>query len=197
MNKTIAIYVRVSTEGIKNGHVQDTASQRNDIETYLKNRGVTDFVVYEDKGYSGTKANRPALKQMMQDCRSGKVSMVVCYKLDRLFRSLKNLMDTVNEFVSLNVEFVAVKDNIDLSSATGRLLFQIIGSFAEFEAACIRERVISGIANAKSKGIQLGRPKKVGRNVVKNMIKQGKSVKEIANHTGMSRMTVYRELKEV
>lgn len=194
--KQVAVYLRVSTEGPKDGKTQSTDMQRLEIELYLKSKGVTQFVVYEDVGISGTKKDRPALKKMMNDCRQGKISMVVCYKLDRLFRSLKDLMDTVLELTSLNVEFVSVKDSIDMSCASGRLLFQILGSFAEFEAAVIKERVMSGIANAKSKGVKLGRPFKKGHSVVMDMKNQGKTVKEIAEHTGLSRQSVYRTLNK-
>jgi len=194
--KKVAVYLRVSTENLKNGHMQDTGMQRLDIENYLKAKGIVDFEVYEDKGFSGTKKDRPALKRMMQDCRDGKISMVVCYKLDRLFRSLKNLLDTVTEFQTLGVEFVSTKDSIDMSCASGRLLFNILGSFAEFEAATIKERVNSGLANARSKGVVLGRPYKKGHNVVAKLKEQGKTVQEIAQHTGLSVRSVQRTLSK-
>jgi len=192
--KHVAVYLRVSTENVKNGHVQDTAMQRLDIENYLKTKGVTEFEIYEDKGFSGTKKDRPALKKLMADCRQGKVKMVICWKMDRLFRSLKNLMDTLAEFQTFGIEFVALKDGIDLSSATGRLMMQILGAFSEFEAAVIKERVLSGLANARSKGVKLGRPFKKGHSVVEQLRSEGRTVKEIAEHTGLSKQTVYRSL---
>jgi DNA invertase Pin-like site-specific DNA recombinase len=194
--KQVAIYLRVSTENTKNGHTQDTAMQRLDIENYLKTKDITGFQIYEDKGFSVTKKDRPALKKLMQDCRNGKISTVVCWKMDRLFRSLKNLMDTLAEFQTLQIEFVALKDGIDLSTATGRLMMQIIGAFAEFEAAVIKERVVSGLANARSKGIRLGRPLKPGHSVVGKLKGEGKSVKEIAEFTGLSKKTVYNILNK-
>ena len=194
--KHIAVYLRVSTEGVKGTHTQSTDMQRLDIENHLKSKGITEFKVYEDKGFSGTKKDRPALRKLMLDCHYGKVSMVVCWKMDRLFRSLKNLMDTLAVFQTLEIEFVALKDGIDLSTATGRLMMQIVGAFAEFEAAVIKERVISGLANAKSKGVRLGRPFKAGHSVVTKLKEEGKTVKEIAEHTGLSRKTVYRALKD-
>jgi DNA invertase Pin-like site-specific DNA recombinase len=163
----------------------------------LKSKGITEFDVYEDVGFTGTKGNRPALNRLLKDCKSGKVKMVVCFKLDRLFRSLKNLMETVSLFQELGIEFVSTKDSIDMSCASGRLLFQILGSFSEFEAATIKERVISGLAAAKSRGQKLGRPFSKGHAVVKQMKAEGKSVVEIAEHTGLSRQTVYRSLGKV
>ena len=195
-NKIVAVYLRVSTEGSKNGHTQSTDMQKLEIEIYLKSKGINEFQIYEDLGFSGTKKNRPALKKLMQNCKAGKVSMVVCYKLDRLFRSLKDLMDTLSDFQTNQIEFVALKDGIDLSTATGRLMMQIIGAFAEFEAAVIKERVMSGLANARSKGVKLGRPLKKGHSVVNSLKSEGKTVAEIADHTGLSKRTVHRTLKQ-
>ena len=195
MSKVCAVYLRVSTVGLKGEREQSTDMQKADIEAYLKSKGITEFQIYEDRGISGTKKDRPALKKLMLDCRAGKVSSVVCWKLDRLFRSLSDLMQTVMEFKDRGIEFVALKDGIDLSTATGVLMFQIIGAFAQFEAAVIKERVVAGIANARSKGVQLGRPFKKGHSVVKKLKNEGKSVSEIATHTGLSRTTVYRSLK--
>lgn len=194
MKKTVAVYLRVSTDNNKNGHVQSTDMQRLEIKQYLQAKGIEDYWIYEDIGYSGTKKNRPHLKRMMEDCKKGMVSTVICYKLDRLFRSLKDLMDTMFQFNEYGVEFVSVKDSIDMSTPTGRLLFQILGSFAEFEAAVIKERITSGLMNAKSKGVKLGRKKKDGHSVVQELKNQGKSVKEISLHTGLSETSVYNTL---
>jgi DNA invertase Pin-like site-specific DNA recombinase len=194
MNKHCALYLRVSTEGAKDGRTQSTEMQKLEIESYLKSKGIEDFQIYEDKGISGTKRDRPSLNKMLNDCKNGKVSKVVVYKLDRLARSLMDLLQVMTLFQNSNVEFVSVKDSIDMSTATGRLLFQILGSFAEFEAATIKERVQSGIANARSKGIKLGRPEKNGHNVVQKLRSEGKTVREIASHTGLSVKTVYRSL---
>jgi len=194
--KHIAVYLRVSTEGAKRGREQDTQMQLLDIQNYLKSKGITDFVVYEDKGFRGSRKDRPALIKMMKDCKEGKISTVVCWKLDRLFRSLQHLLETVSEFKKNGIEFVALKDGIDLSTATGVLMFQIIGAFAEFEAAVIKERVVAGLANARSKGIKLGRKVKPGHSVVVGLKASGKSVAEIAKHTGLSKKSVYRTLSK-
>jgi len=197
--KHIAIYLRVSTDGMKNNREQDTSMQLLDIQNYLKMTGdanYTNVKIYEDKGHKGGTKERPALKEMMRDCRAGKVSMVICWKLDRLFRSLKFMLDHVTEFQALEIEFVSVKDNIDLSSASGRLLFQVLSAFSEFEAATIRERVNSGLANARAKGVKLGRPQKNGHAVVKKLRSEGSTIPEIVSITGLSRQSIYRTLNK-
>lgn len=192
--KNIGVYLRVSTDGLKDGREQTTESQRLDIEAYLKSKGISQFQVYEDKGISGKKRDRPELNRMLRDCKAGKLSMVVIYRLDRLARSLSHLLELVTLFQELKIDFVSVKESLDMTCASGRLLFQILGAFGEFEASTIRERVMSGIANARSKGIRLGRPEKSGHNVVQKLRNEGKTVREIANHTGLSVKTVYRSL---
>jgi DNA invertase Pin-like site-specific DNA recombinase len=194
--KTVAVYLRVSTEGIKSGREQTTESQKHDIDTYLKAKGITEFVVYEDLGISGKKRDRPQLNKMLNDCKMGKISTVVVFKLDRLARSLANLLEIVTIFQESEVEFVSVKDSIDMSTASGRLLFMVLGAVAEFECATIRERVMSGLAAAKSKGIKLGRPFKTGHQVAVDMRANGASVAEIEEHTGLSRKTIYRTLSK-
>lgn len=194
--KKIAVYLRVSTEGSKDGKIQSTGMQKLEIKSYLQSKGFSEFEIYEDKGISGTKRDRPALNKLLSDCKNGKVSKVIVYKLDRLARSLSDLLQIITLFQNSEVEFISVKDAIDMSTATGRLLFQILGSFAEFEAAVIKERVLSGIANARSKGVKLGPPFKKGHSVVKKMKREGHSVRQISEHTGLSTTTVYQSLKK-
>lgn len=191
-----AIYLRVSTIGVKGNHIQSTDSQRLEIENYLKSKGVTDYQVYEDLGISGKKRDRPELNRMIKNCQDGKISQVVIYKLDRLARSLKDLMEITTMFKELKIAFVSVKDSLDMSTATGMLMFNILGSFAEFEAATIRERVLSGLASARSKGVKLGRKKKEAHSVVCELKNSGMTVIEIANHTGLSRKSVYDTLNK-
>jgi DNA invertase Pin-like site-specific DNA recombinase len=161
---------------------------------YLKSKEIEDFVVYEDIGISGRKKDRPALNKLMKDCKDGKICRVVIYKLDRLARSLVNLLEMITLFQELNIEFVALKDGIDLSTATGRLMMQIVGAFAEFEASVIKERINSGLASARAKGVKLGRPYKTGHSVVSKLKEEGRTVQEIAEITELSRQTVYRVL---
>ena len=98
---------------------------------------------------------------MLKDARSKRFDVVLCFKMDRLCRSLRDLVITLQDLTELGVEFVAIKDQIDLTTASGRLMTHLLGAFAEFEASLIRERVMSGLANAKAKGKKLGRPRTI------------------------------------
>ena len=95
----------------------------------------------------------------MADARRRKFDVVLVWKLDRFGRSPRHLVNVLAEFESLNIAFVSLSDNLDLSTASGRLMFNIIGAMAEFERELIRERVKAGMKNAKAKGVRIGRPR--------------------------------------
>jgi DNA invertase Pin-like site-specific DNA recombinase len=150
----VGLYARVST--LDKG--QDTEVQLRDLRSYAEARGWSVISEYVDKGQSGAKDRRPELDRLMEDARKRKIDLIVCWRLDRLGRSLKHLILTLDELQGLGVGFVSYNENIDLTSSTGRLMFQLLGAFAEFERNMIRERVIAGLNHAKAKGMKLGRP---------------------------------------
>lgn len=202
MKERIAIYVRVSTSTSKakgkgsDARVQDTEMQKREILAHIASRGLQDFEIYEDKGYSGTKDARPALKRLMADCRAGKVRTVICWKLDRLFRSLRHLINTLDEFSRLGLEFVALRDSIDLSTHSGRLMMQLLGAFAEFESSVTRERVNAGLDNARAKGKRLGRrPKPIPEAEMQELLARGATHVELSRALGVSTKTIQRALK--
>jgi len=150
----VAFYVRVSTS---NGH-QNPEVQLNDMRPFAESREWHQVGDYIDQGVSGSKDSRPALNRLMADAKQRKFDVILVWKLDRFARSLKHLVVSLAEFESLGVQFVSLKDNLDLTTASGRLMFQIIGAMAEFERSLIQERVRAGLRNARAKGKRLGRP---------------------------------------
>jgi DNA invertase Pin-like site-specific DNA recombinase len=149
--KRAAIYVRVSTSE------QDTTLQETELRQYAESCG-WDCVVYQDKAQSGAKNDRPALNQMLNDMRRRRFDVVVVWKLDRLARSLKQLLTIGEECRSLAVDLVSLRQNIDTTLPAGRLTFQILGAVAEFERELLRERVKAGMAQARRTGKHVGRP---------------------------------------
>jgi Resolvase, N terminal domain len=135
--KRAAIYVRVSTTD------QDTGLQETELRQYVESRG-WECVIYQDKAQSGAKNDRPALNAMLSDMRRRKFDVVVVWKLDRLARSLKQLLTIGEECRSLGVDLVSLRQNIDATLPAGRLTFQILGAVAEFERELLRERVKAG-----------------------------------------------------
>lgn len=183
----VGLYVRVST------HEQSTDVQRHELQTYAKSRGWDVVAIYEDK-QSGTTFERKALKQLLIDVRSRRINIVAVWKLDRFFRSLKDLVVTLQEFSDLGVDFFSLKDQIDMTTAPGRLMIQMIGAFAEFEASLIRERVKSGLEAAKRRGKRLGRPRTVNEFKVRQLAAQGFSQREIASSLHVGKTSVQRIL---
>src|SRR5450755_4819469 len=151
----IALYARVST---LNGH-QDPEMQLRELREYARLRGWKIFGEYVDNGVSGSKESRPALNRLMADAHSRRFDAVLVWKIDRFGRSLKHLVNALADLAALGVAFVSLRDNLDLSTPSGRLMFQIIGAMAEFERALIQERVRAGLRNARAKGRRLGRPR--------------------------------------
>lgn len=189
--KNCSIYTRVSTLD------QSCELQIRELKEFAERRGWNVVAVFEEK-MSGTTANRPQLKQLQKLVAERKIDVVLTWKLDRLFRSLKDLLSVLQDWSDLGVEMVSLRDNIDLTTSTGRLLMQIVGAFGEFEAALVRERVRAGVANARKKGVKLGRPslyldlEKIG-----SMRSQGSPIRQIASDLGISVGSVQKAIKKL
>src|SRR5690242_14132000 len=186
--KRAAIYARVSTN---NG--QNPEMQLEEVRQYCARREMTIVREYVDKGISGSKEHRPALDQLLADCRRRAVDCVVVYRYDRFARSLRQLVNALEEFRALGIDFVSLHEGVDTSTPNGRLVFGIFASIAEFERELIRDRVRSGIALAKSHGQQLGRPRVVvDRSRIASLRKDGRSWAEICDALGISKGTAQR-----
>jgi DNA invertase Pin-like site-specific DNA recombinase len=189
----IAIYGRVSTLN----HGQDVGMQLRELREYAGLRGWKISSEYVDKGQSGAKDSRPELNRLMSDAHQRKFDGVLVWKIDRFGRSLKHLVNAIADLQEHGVAFVSLKDNIDLSTSAGRLMFNVIAAMAEFERDLIRERVKSGLKNAAAKGHFPGRPK-TNRSkdkdaaVIRKLRDEGQSYGEIGIELGRSKSDVYR-----
>ena len=178
----VAIYARVSTT---NG--QNPEMQLSDLREYASRRGWEVVGEYVDQGVSGAKESRPELNRLMADVHKRHFDVVLCWKVDRFGRSLKHLVNALADLDSYGVAFVSLRDNLDLSTPSGRLMFQIIGAMAEFERSLIQERVRAGLRNAKLRGKTLGRPRRiVNGDEMARLRAQGASFREIAEAVGAS-----------
>lgn len=153
--------------------------------------------IFEEK-VSGASRNRPALSELIEFSRSG--DSVVVWSIDRLARDLRDLQDIVERLnekgVSVRFEKEGLTFSGDKSDPLARLQLQLMGSFAEFERSIIRERQAEGIARAKERGVYKGRKKSVDDNLIRRLKSEGHGVTDISEQLGVSRMTVYRALKE-
>ena len=129
----------------------------------------------------------------MTAARSRTLDILLVWKLDRFARSLKHLVTAIAEFEALGVQFVSLRDNLDLTTPSGRLMFHVIGAMAEFERALIQERVRAGLRNARAKGKRLGRPTvSIPTAKVQRLRAQGFSWSRIAEATGVAKATLLR-----
>ena len=184
-----AIYARVSTAD------QTCDNQLLELRRYIEARGwsAQEFV---DSGVSGTKDRRPALDALLCDAKRRRFDVLVCWRLDRLGRNLRHLVTLLEELQSLGVTFVSMGEGIDCTTPAGKLQLHILAALAEFERERIRERVLAGLARARTQGRRLGRPKvavPIGR--VQNV--SNLPIDEAANALGVSRATLKRWRRQV
>ena len=185
---SIGIYARVSTTS-----GQDPEMQLRELREYATRRGWTVTDEYVDQGVSGSKESRPALNRLMSDAYRRRFDAVLVWKVDRFGRSLKHLVNSLSELGAWGVAFISLRDNLDLSTPSGRLMFQIIGAMAEFERALIQERVRAGMRNAKAKGKRLGRPRVFVSTIeVQRLRTEGMGWKRIAAQLGVGVGTVMK-----
>jgi DNA invertase Pin-like site-specific DNA recombinase len=188
-----AIYARCSTSG----KGQDPEMQLTELREFVSKRGWRVVGEFVDVGVSGSKDHRPQLDTMMRLAKARKVDVIICWKLDRFGRSLRHLVDALAELQAVGCAFVSLRDNLDLTTPAGRMMFHVIGAMAEFERELIRERVKAGLAHARSKGRIGGRPKvKRERDkdakTIRGMRAGGDSYNEIAEELGRSKADIYR-----
>jgi DNA invertase Pin-like site-specific DNA recombinase len=151
--KRVAIYLRVSTSE------QTTDNQRRELEAVAARHGWHVVKVFEDAGISGAKGReqRPGLDAMMKAVARREIDAVAAWSVDRLGRSLIDLLDLLRELHAKGVDLFLHQQGLDTSTPAGKAMFQMMGVFAEFERAMIRERVLAGLARAKEQGTKLGR----------------------------------------
>lgn len=190
-NKTVAIYARVSTDK------QKVDMQLSDLREYVERAGWTIHQEFIDQGYTGKNISRPAFKEMIDQARQRRFEVLLVWKLDRLGRSLKDLINTLDELGSLGIDFISYDNKIDTSTPTGKLVFQVIGAVAEFERDIISERVKAGLKNAKRKGKRLGRPPVAPYTLqkAKDLRKEGLSYRQIGKRLQVSEGVIRKHLK--
>jgi DNA invertase Pin-like site-specific DNA recombinase len=191
MPRRIALYARVSTSE------QHVEPQLYALRAYAVARGLEVAAEYVDHGVSGAKDRRPSLDRLMADGRRRGFDVLAITKLDRLARSVRHLTALAAELEALGIDLVVLDQSIDTSTPAGRLLFNVLGSIAEFERDLIRERVSAGVAAAKRRGVRLGRPAALTAETAQRVARLhgcGQSVRAIAKLLGIGKDVVAREV---
>jgi DNA invertase Pin-like site-specific DNA recombinase len=190
--KRVIIYARVSTKE------QNVDMQLSDLKSYAELRKLRVVEVYIDYA-SGAKSDRVNYQKLFIDVRKRKTDVVLVWKFDRFARSTKELINALEEFNSLGVDFISYKENIDTSTPAGKILFTMISAFAEFERSIIRERVIAGMEKARARGARIGRPKipPFTKQKVIMLKERGLTYKEIIKQVKISKSAYYEIVKQL
>ena len=184
-----ALYARISTVE------QNTDMQVTEIYAYAQRMGWTIAEEYIDKGWSGSKASRPAFDELLKGVHQRRFDAVLVWKLDRWGRSLSNLLDSIRLLDSRSIRFIAITDGIDTdkNNPAARLMLHMLGCFAEFERSMIRERVKAGMAAARAKGKHLGRRRRIfDRDKARELRAEGKSLAQVSKALGVGKGTIQR-----
>jgi DNA invertase Pin-like site-specific DNA recombinase len=198
MTKTVsraAIYARVSTDS------QTIENQERELKRIAERRGWEVVEIYTDAGISGAKgrAQRPGLDRMLKDASRRKFDVVMSWAIDRLGRSLIDLLGTIQHLEAVGVDMYLDQQSIDTTTPMGKLVFQVTGAFAEFERAMIRQRVKAGLRRAVAQGTKLGRPKvdvALERKAQKHL-ENGIGILKVAKMLGLGTGTVQRIKQEM
>lgn len=194
----IAKYIRCSTD------TQELKVQREEIDRYIayvfKDKQYEVFE-YADEGYSGKDMNRQELTRLKNDIVDGKITIVIAQKLDRLSRSIQDLLSLFEFFNNQSVAVHLVKEKLDTSTAQGRLLFHIMGSFVEFERETITERLKAGRKYAKEHGTKTGKPmnrpkKEINIKECIDLYRKGMSLSKLGKLYKVHALTIKARLKE-
>jgi len=195
MLKRVCVYARVSktSQSVERQIAElESVAVRNDWEIVDR---------YIDHGISGAKSRdqRPELDRMMKDSTKRKFDVVMVWSIDRLGRSLQNLMEILNDLKSKNIDLYMDQQAIDTTTPTGSLMFAMIGAFSEFEREMTRERVVSGLDNARKKGRIGGRPSNLTDEIRSKIVElkgAGVSIRKIKDACSVGTATVYKVLRE-
>ena len=195
MTKRAAIYVRVSTDK------QTVENQLRELRLIAERRGWQVIEQYHDAGISGAKGrkDRPGLDTMLHDAQRRRFDVVMAWAIDRLGRSLIDLLGTIQTLEACGVDLYLDQQAIDTTTPAGKLMFQVTGAFAEFERSMIRQRVNAGLKRAVEAGKQLGRPRidPALERRIQSQLRVGKGILKVAAECGVGSGTVQRIAREM
>jgi DNA invertase Pin-like site-specific DNA recombinase len=187
------LYARVSTVDKE----QNPEVQLCELREYCTRRGWEIGGEFVDK-MSGTKSQRPQWQEMLRQVRQRRCDAVVVFRFNRFARSTRELVNWLEEFEALGIEFVSLHEAIDTSTPIGKLVFKITAAIAEFEVDIIRENVRAGLLHARSKGKALGRPRRIGNGeLILSLREAGSRWEDIAVKYGISVSTAKRLARRV
>jgi DNA invertase Pin-like site-specific DNA recombinase len=188
--RRVALYLRVSTDN------QTVENQRLALQAVAEQRGWEIVTVYQDEGISGAKGRdkRPGLDKLLKDASKAKFNVVMVWAIDRLGRSLSDLLGIIKDLEGCGVDLVIHEQSLDTTSPQGKLMFHVVGAFAEFERSMIQSRVMAGLDRARKQGKRLGRPtvETATEDAIRAGLEAGKGMIKVAKEVGVGVSTVTR-----
>jgi DNA invertase Pin-like site-specific DNA recombinase len=195
MSRRVALYLRVST------NEQTTENQRRELVAVAERAGWSIVEFYEDAGISGAKGRdkRPAFDKLCKDAARRRFDIVAAWSVDRLGRSLQDLVSFLSDIHGFGIELYLHQQGIDTTTPAGKAMFQMLGVFAEFERSMIRERVHAGLARAKANGVTLGRPQTLAATeaAIRETLTAGTGILKTARLHGVGTSVVQRLKSEM
>jgi len=192
----VALYARVSTMD------QSPLMQLDALRAHCQARRWEVYKEYVDQGVSGATRARPCLEEMMRDATAVKFKALLVWKFDRLFRSVTHMLDALERFRSLGIEFVSLTEAIDTTTPTGKMVYTLLAAMAEFERDLMRERTKAGMDRARRAGHRIGRPPAevdIKQLLALRYPKDGEaplSIAAISQKTGIPQTTVFKRLTQ-
>jgi DNA invertase Pin-like site-specific DNA recombinase len=192
MNKTVALYIRVSTA---DKQIKGMQSQEQALMAYCHNHNLKDIAVYKDQ-VSGGRMDRPELQRLQKDIFLGRINLVVCWKLDRLSRCMRDGINLLVDWLQMGIQVISVAQQFDFSGVVGKLVASVLLGIAEMERANIRENIIRGMQAARGRGVKIGgKEPKIHCGVIRQFQDKGLKMTEIAKELRCSRQALYDAIK--
>lgn len=185
----VGLYCRVSTD------MQSCDNQLHELAAYCKAKGWEHVTVFQDADQSGMKTSRPEFDRMMAAAKAGEINVVMVWRFDRASRSTLHLLSIMDELRTWGVDFVSLREQVDTSTAAGKLMFTLIAGFSQFERDVISDRTKAAMRRLKAEGKQCGRGRGHDWGKVIELSKAGKKPRAIATETQISEAHVRRILK--
>ena len=192
-NRMVALYARVSTDQQASG----LEAQVRALKEYCQQNGIHNYELFADENQSGAKKSRPALDRLMKEVQEKKVAKVIVFAFSRFARSTTHLLSALNEFKSHDTDFVSITEKIETNSPMGVAMFTILGALSQMERELISQRVRAGIAHARAQGKRIGRKKTRPSAVIRALLKQKMTYREIAKIAGCSHGCISAEKREM
>jgi DNA invertase Pin-like site-specific DNA recombinase len=185
-----ARYVRVSKLD------QNPRLQEDETLEFVRRRGWQLTATYVDHGVSGARERRPELDRLLKDAKRGRFDVVLVWRSDRLFRSIRHMVVTLDDLAAINVGFTSVTEPFDTSTPSGKLLLHMVAAMAEFERSLLIERTRAGVAAAIRRGAKVGRPRvRVDLERARELRGQGRTIRGVAEELGVGVATLHRAMK--